>query len=334
LAISIASNYSLESCNSFGFPARAEHFVSVTSEQDLCAALDAAKSNNWPVTLIGGGSNLVLTKDVSGLVIQIALLGREQLGCDVILGAGENWHDVVRWTVKELHLQGLESLALIPGTVGAAPVQNIGAYGVELNRLNPRVRAFDRQTDSFVEFDTQQSAYAYRDSVFKRERDRYVITQVRLSLQSQDTAPVRYQDLAETLGVQLNEAVAIESLFEGVVRVRQRKLPNPDDLGNAGSFFKNPVVGVDQAGKLKAVHPNMPVYPAGDDAKLSAGWLIEQAGWKGHRHNGVGVSEKHALVLVHYGNENGQTLMRLAAQIQQSVEAEFGVRLEPEPRIL
>ena len=334
MAISIASDHSLESCNSFGFPARAEHFVSVTSEQELCAALDKAKSNSWPVTLIGGGSNLVLTGDVSGLVIQIALLGREQHGLDVVLGAGENWHDVVRWTVKELHLQGLESLALIPGTVGAAPVQNIGAYGVELNRLNPKVRAFDRHTDSFVEFDTQQSAYAYRDSLFKRERDRYVITQVRLSLQAQDTAPVRYQDLADALGVQLNQSVAIEALFEGVVRVRQQKLPNPDDLGNAGSFFKNPIVGADQAGKLKALYPNMPVYPAGDDAKLSAGWLIEQAGWKGHRQNGVGVSEKHALVLVHYGNENGQALMRLAAQIQQSVETEYGVRLEPEPRIL
>ena len=334
MAISITPNYSLESCNSFGFPARAEHFISVTTEQALCAALDAAKSSNWPVTLIGGGSNLVFTKDVSGLVIKIALRGREQIDGDVVLGAGENWHDVVRWTVKELHLQGLESLALIPGTVGAAPVQNIGAYGVELDRLNPRVRAYDRKTDAFVEFDTEQAGYAYRDSVFKRERDRYVITQVRLSLKSQDTAPVRYQDLAETLGVQLNEAVAIESLFEGVVRVRQRKLPNPDDLGNAGSFFKNPIIGADQVGKLKALYPNMPVYPAGDDAKLSAGWLIEQAGWKGHRHKGVGVSEKHALVLVHYGNENGQALMHLAAQIQQSVETEFGVRLEPEPRIL
>lgn len=334
MAISIASNYSLESCNSFGFPARAEYFISVTSEQELCVAIDAANSNQWPITVIGGGSNLVLTGDVSGLVIHIALLGREQLGCDVILGAGENWHDVVRWTVKQLHLQGLESLALIPGTVGAAPVQNIGAYGVELNRLNPRVRAYDRQTDSFVEFDAQQAAYDYRDSLFKRERDRYVITQVRLSLQAQDTAPVRYQDLADVLGVQLSQTVAIEALFDGVVHVRQNKLPNPDDLGNAGSFFKNPIIGADQARDLKALYPNMPVYPAGDAAKLSAGWLIEQAGWKGHRHNGVGVSEKHALVLVHYGNENGQALMHLAAQIQQSVEAEFGVRLEPEPRIL
>lgn len=334
MAISIASNYSLESCNSFGFPARAEHFISVTTEQDLCAALHEAKSKNWPVTLIGGGSNLVLTEDIAGLVIQVALLGREQIDNDVVLGAGENWHDVVRWTVKELHLQGLESLALIPGTVGAAPVQNIGAYGVELDRLNPRVKAYDRKTDTFVEFDTQKAGYAYRDSVFKRERDRYVITQVRLSLQSKDMAPVRYQDLADTLGVQLNQAVAIDSLFDGVVRVRQQKLPNPDDLGNAGSFFKNPIISADQASKLKALHPNMPVYPAGDDAKLSAGWLIEQAGWKGHRLNGVGVSEKHALVLVHYGNENGQALMRLAAQIQQSVETEFGVRLEPEPRIL
>ena len=334
MAISIASDYPLESCNSFGFPARAEHFVSATSEQDLCAALEVAHSKNWPITLIGGGSNLVLTGDISGLVIQIALRGREQLGCDVVLGAGENWHDVVQWTVKELHLQGLESLALIPGTVGAAPVQNIGAYGVELNRLNPHVRAYDRQTDSFVEFDVQQAAYAYRDSLFKRERDRYVITQVRLSLQAQDTAPVRYEDLADALGVQLNQSVAIEALFDGVVRVRQQKLPNPDELGNAGSFFKNPIVEADQVDKLKALHPTMPFYPAGDHAKLSAGWLIEQAGWKGYRENGVGVSEKHALVLVHYGNENGQALMRLAAQIQRSVEAKFGVRLEPEPRIL
>ena len=154
-----------------------------------------------------GGSNGF--DQVYGLVIQIALLGREQLaGCGS--GAGKIAR-VVRWTVKELHLQGLESLALIPGTVGAAPVQNIGAYGVELNRLNPKVRAFDRHTDSFVEFDTQQSAYAYRDSLFKRERDRYVITQVRLSLQAQDTAPVRYQDLADALGVQLNQSVAIEA---------------------------------------------------------------------------------------------------------------------------
>lgn len=332
MVITIVADYSLQALNTLGFPAKAAHYARVTSEDELRQALDLAAQHDWPVTLLGGGSNLVLTQDVPGLVLHVAIAGREQQGQTVVLGAGESWHQSVLWSVEDCGLQGLESLALIPGTVGAAPVQNIGAYGVELADLDPLVRAWDRHNETFVEIGSDEADYSYRDSLFKRERDRFVITQVRLCLSQRDTAPIRYPDLA----TELNGAseAAPRDLMAAVIRVRQRKLPDPSVLGNVGSFFQNPVIDVVQASQLQAEYPSMPMYEVADGVKLSAGWLIDQTGWKGHRQGGVGVSERHALVLVHYGNEKGQSLIELASSIQSSVQARFGVWLEPEPRII
>lgn len=332
MVIKVVENYSLDSLNTLGFPASAEYFCKVSSEADLVAALTLADEHQWPITLLGGGSNLVLTQDIHGLVIQIAIMGREQRAQQVVLGAGESWHDAVVWSVLSCGLQGLECLALIPGTVGAAPVQNIGAYGVELADLNPVVRAWDRNHREFVEMDSSQADYGYRNSLFKQQRDRFVITQVHLDLSPSQPAPIRYPDLVS----ELDGATSAEpsELMEAVVQVRRRKLPDPSELGNVGSFFENPVVDDQQAAELRAQFPDMPIYPVPSGSKLSAGWLIDQAGWKGHRRGGVGVSERHALVLVHYGNEKGQSLMELASSIQSSVQSRFGVWLQPEPRII
>lgn len=332
MAIQPLAQHDLTGYNTLGFAAQAEYFVSVHSESELLEALQWAEAQQLPVTLIGGGSNLVIAQDVAGLVIQIAILGRSCTGHSVCVGAGESWHETVRWSVEDCQLQGLESLALIPGTVGAAPVQNIGAYGVELADLDPVVRAYDREQQTFVELNASQSQYAYRDSLFKAQRDRYVITQVQLTLHQSVVAPVRYPDLRQELGGL--EHTQIQDLMQAVVRVRQRKLPDPAVLGNAGSFFKNPIVDADVAADLREHYPNIPNFDQPKGVKLSAAWLIDQCGWKGYRQGGVGVSPTHALVLVHYGHEKGQALMDLASTIQDSVKERFGVQLEPEPRIL
>lgn len=332
MVIKILSHHPLDESNTLGFPARAEAFVRVTDEDQLVAALDYADQHNHPVTLLGGGSNLVLCGDVPGLVIQMGILGRVQHEDTVILGAGENWHQAVVWSVETCALQGLEALALIPGTVGAAPVQNIGAYGVELHTLAPVVRAYDCETRCFRSWHADEAEYAYRDSRFKSERDRHVITEVRLSLARQSAVKPTYPDLCRVLGG--DQAVDPKTLMQAVIQVRQQKLPDPEQIGNAGSFFKNPVISVEQRSSLVERYPELPSYPAVNGVKLSAAWMIEHCGWKGYTRGGVGVSPQHALVLVHYGNENGQALMRLAADIQQSVMDTFGVVLEPEPRVL
>lgn len=298
----------------------------------LVEALATAKQRQWPVTLIGGGSNLVLTQNVAGLVIQIAIAGRKQQDTQVTLGAGENWHDAVTWSVNDCQLQGLEALALIPGSVGAAPVQNIGAYGVDLQALQPVVRAYDREREVFREWSVADAAYAYRDSRFKQQRDRHIITQVTLSLSNETMVAPKYPDLCRSLGG--DEPVLPSALMEAVVQLRSQKLPDPKKLGNAGSFFKNPIIEADKVERLLKQFPSMPHFETNEGIKLSAGWLIDQCGWKGVRRGGIGVSDSHALVLVHYANENGQALMHLAAEIQDSVKRTFEVQLEPEPRII
>lgn len=332
MAIQVLEHASLQHLTTLGFEAQAERLVTVRSEQDLLDALGEADAHQWPVTLMGGGSNLVVSGDVSGLVIRIEISGRRLEGSRVYLGAGEGWHDSVVWSVQSCGLQGLESLALIPGTVGAAPVQNIGAYGVELADLDPVVRAYDRDTQRFVEFSSDQAAYAYRDSIFKTQRDRFVITQVSLQLSERAEAHIRYPDLKQALGGA--QQAGIVELMQAVIQVRQQKLPDPAVLGNAGSFFKNPVISDAAAQELRERFPKLVAFDQENGVKLSAGWLIDQCGWKGHREGGVGVSPNHALVLVHYGHEKGQALMDLASKIQASVYQTFGVQLEPEPRVI
>ncbi|REF02894.1 UDP-N-acetylmuramate dehydrogenase [Cupriavidus plantarum] len=329
--------YPLRRHNTFGFDVRARLAVHVRSEQDLVEALDDPRARDLPVVVLGGGSNVVLSGDLDALVLLMEIPGYrvDATGADVHVtaGAGENWHGLVCRTIDD-GLPGLENLALIPGTVGAAPIQNIGAYGVELCERFASVRAYDRQTRAFVELDAAQCAFGYRDSVFKHAgRDRYIITAVTLRLPRPWQPALGYAELARELeGVASPEAGRIR---DAVVAIRSRKLPDPAVIGNAGSFFKNPIVEAAQRDALAAGHPTLVSYRQSDGRyKLAAGWLIDQCGFKGVNDGPVGVYGKQALVLVHHGGGSARDLLALAGRIADTVEERFGVRIEAEPVIV
>tara|TARA_Y100000758_G_scaffold301991_1_gene268948 strand:+ start:1367 stop:2392 length:1026 start_codon:yes stop_codon:yes gene_type:complete len=329
----------LQPFNTMALAAPAAHFVQVRSDAELQAALALAEREGWLVTLFGGGSNMILAGPVPGLVIRMASRGRRVLsrGTEQVLieaEAGENWHQLVCWSL-DLGLNGLENLALIPGTVGAAPVQNIGAYGVELCDCFDSLQALDRQTGELCWFKRADCDFAYRDSRFKREAGRYVILRVRLSLARQPRLAVGYAPLAEAwkaTGLRVPDARVVAAL---VAQIRQSKLPDPAVLPNAGSFFKNPVVSADQAQGLAQRFPAMPQFAQADGSvKLAAAWLIDQAGWKGFRDGAAGVHKEQALVLVNHGGASGAQILQLAARIRADVLARYGVELEQEPPVI
>lgn len=330
----------LQCFNTLALPAQASYFYRVASLSDLIEAVAWASDHDLPLMILGGGSNVVLADDWPGLTIQIALRGRRIVSDNteqvlVEAAAGENWHELVQWTLAE-GLCGLENLTLIPGTVGAAPIQNIGAYGVELADRLVSVRGWSLDDQCERELSAAACRLAYRDSIFKHElRDRFVITVVTLGLSRSDRPVIHYPALRDALakrGVPPETATAVA--VEAAVRaVRQSKLPDPTVLANAGSFFKNPIVSRAQFERLQNDSPTIPGYPAGDQVKLAAAWLVDQAGWKGKRRGGVGVHTLQALVLVHFGGADGRTLLALAAAIQRDVWARFGVQLELEPRV-
>lgn len=329
--------YPLRRHNTFGFDVRARLAAHILTESDLLDALADPRAQGLPLVVLGGGSNVVLTGDVNAPVLLMEIPGYRVAEDDnhwlVTVGAGENWHALVGRTIAD-GLPGLENLALIPGTAGAAPIQNIGAYGVELRERFASLRAYDRQTGDFVTLDLEQCAFGYRDSLFKREsRDRYVITAVTLRLPKAWAPVLNYGELARELeAVATPDAAAIR---DAVVAIRTRKLPDPAQIGNAGSFFKNPVVDAAQRHALVAEHPTLVSYPQPDGSyKLAAGWLIDQCGFKGLDDGPVGVYGKQALVLVHHGGGTGAALLKLADRIADTVQARFGVRIEPEPVIL
>ena len=329
----------LKPFNTMALAAPAAHFVQAETDAQLREALLLAEREGWPVMVLGGGSNMILAGPVSGLVVRVASRGRRVLsrGSEQVLieaEAGESWHQLVCWAL-DLGLSGIENLALIPGTVGAAPVQNIGAYGVELCDCLDSVQALDRQTGELCWFERGQCDFAYRDSRFKREAGRYVILRVRLRLWRQARPAVDYAPLAEAwraTGLQAADARVVAAL---VMRIRQSKLPDPLILPNAGSFFKNPVVPVDQAQRLAERFPSMPRYAqAGGGVKLAAAWLIDQAGWKGFRDGAAGVHSEQALVLVNHGGATGAQILALAARIRADVLTRYGVELEQEPPVV
>lgn len=329
----------LQPYNSFAIAECAERLVWVERDAELIEALDLAAEQGWPVTLLGGGSNLVLAGPVPGLVIGMRSRGRRLLsradGFAVIEAeAGENWHALVNWSL-DLGLSGLENLALIPGTVGAAPVQNIGAYGVELCERFDSLDAWDRQQQRYCRLDAGQCRFAYRDSLFKQEPGRYVILRVRLRLPTRPDLRIDYAPLAAAWAATGLSRPDSRVVAELVCAIRRSKLPDPAVLGNAGSFFKNPLVEAEQAQALLARFPGMPHYPQADGrCKLAAGWLIDRAGWKGRRQGAVGVHAEQALVLVNHGGARGTEVLALAEAIQADIQQQFGVRLEMEPQRL
>lgn len=327
----------LSRLNSFGFAARAEWFLRAESLETLQQAVALARQEGWPLLILGGGSNLVLRESVPGLVVQVALKGH-QVALDgervlVSVAAGERWHETVCWTLQQGYY-GLENLALIPGTVGAAPMQNIGAYGVELEERFHALRALDTETGSVRTFDREACCFGYRDSLFKSATPgRYVILEVTLALSTRPEPVLRYRALADALAARGQEDAGPADIFAAVCDIRRSKLPDPAEIGNAGSFFKNPVVPAAQFAALKNLFPELVAFPAGDDVKLAAGWLIDQCGWKGRRQGPVGVYDKQALVLVNTGGGTASDLLRLADDVRASVRARFGVELEMEPRL-
>lgn len=337
----LSENARLDARNTFAVPARAPMLVEVSDAAALPELFGYAMLRSPELLLLGGGSNLLFVGDAPGAVLSLQTRNIAQLkdsGDTVIVraDAGVVWHDFVLWTLGH-GLSGLENLALIPGTVGAAPIQNIGAYGVEVKQRIHHVEAFDRNTGQFIGLDNAQCAFAYRDSVFKHSHDRYVVTAVEFALSRSFVPQLTYSGIGEELqAMGITDAPRASQVAEAVMRIRHRKLPNPAVLGNAGSFFKNPIVSAAQADALRAEHPTLPVFAStdGSDRKLSAAWLIDQCGFKGHRDGDAGVAAAHALVLVNHGNASGADLLALARRIAEAVQARFGVAIEPEPRLI
>ncbi|NVK42856.1 MAG: UDP-N-acetylmuramate dehydrogenase [Oceanospirillaceae bacterium] len=327
----------LRAFNTFGFSARAERFLRVESLESLQQAVALARGQGWPLLVLGGGSNLVLRERLPGLVVQIALKGRSvHIDGETVLAtvaAGENWHETVAWSLGQGYY-GLENLALIPGTVGAAPMQNIGAYGVELEERFHSLKALDTETGAIRHFTREACAFGYRDSLFKSAQPgRYIILEVTFALSRAALPVLRYRALVDELEQHGIASPTPLDVFEAVCRIRRSKLPDPSEVGNAGSFFKNPVVAADRYRALHEAFPDIVAYPAGDAYKLAAGWLIDRCGWKGRSLGPVGVYRNQALVLVNGGGGTASDLLALADAVRASVLERFGVELEMEPRI-
>ncbi|SAK50199.1 UDP-N-acetylenolpyruvoylglucosamine reductase [Caballeronia arationis] len=332
---SLIADYSLRAHNTFGFDVRARYAMKLDTEAQVAALARDDRIASLPRLVLGGGSNVVLTRDFDGVALLVGIPGKRVIfeAADAYLveaGAGENWHDFVAWTLAQ-GMPGLENLALIPGTVGAAPIQNIGAYGLEMGERFERLRAIELATGEAREFDREACAFGYRDSFFKRAgRGRFLITSVVFRLPKAWTPRADYADVARVLeGSGKRDAQAI---FDAVVAVRRAKLPDWTVLGNAGSFFKNPVVSAEAFEALRAREPDVVSYRQPDgSAKLAAGWLIDRCGWKGRSIGGAAVHDRQALVLVNRGGATGAQVLELADAIKRDVLARFDVELEAEP---
>jgi UDP-N-acetylmuramate dehydrogenase len=339
--ITIQHDVSLLGLNSFGIDARASYFLKIDDIDQLRILWERMQSDvalaSLPRLLLGGGSNIILSDQLPHLVLQMAIKGRALLmetaeHFIVRACAGENWHEFVQWTLEQAY-GGLENLSLIPGTVGASPIQNIGAYGVEMQDCFHSLTAFDFVTGSLRTFQKQDCAFAYRDSIFKSgEQNRFVIVDVSFALAKAWRPRLAYGDVAKFLQDREIAEPTPTDVSQAIIAIRQSKLPDPAVIGNAGSFFKNPIVFAELRNQILQNYPHCVSYPqANGDFKLAAGWLIEQCGWKGRRLKTVGVYEKQALVLVNLGGATGADIRALAEEIQADVRKKFAVALEVEP---
>lgn len=325
----------LQALNTLALPARARYFARIDDGAQLAGAVAWAQARHLPLLVLGGGSNLILNGDWPGLVLHIGLRGRraEPVAGGVLLhvAAGENWHELVQWSLAQ-GWYGLENLTLIPGTAGAAPIQNIGAYGVELADRLHSVRGWSIEEGRECELAAASCGLGYRDSIFKNAlRDRFITTEITLKLSDNFLPVLDYPALKEALaGTARPTALEVE---RAVRELRQSRLPDPARLPNAGSFFKNPVIDADRFGRLRAAYPQIPHFDAAGGVKIPAAWLVDQCGWKGRRSGAVGVHAQQALVLIHHGGGSGAELLALARAIQDDVLARFGIALELEPTV-
>lgn len=335
----IQQNISLKKFNTFGIDVKAKHFISVSNTSKLRDVLKLPNHTNK--LILGGGSNMLLTKDFDGLVIHLNIKGIEITSEEdnyvyVKANAGENWHEFVLWCLKH-DFGGIENLSLIPGNVGTAPIQNIGAYGVELKDVFVSCDALSLADQTSKTFTNEGCSFGYRNSVFKQEeKGKYIITSVTFKLsKNEHTLSTNYGAITSQLEVMGIKAPTIQDVSKAVISIRQSKLPDPKEIGNSGSFFKNPVIPINQFNVLKANFENIPNYPVSEtEIKVPAGWLIEKAGFKGKRFGDYGVHKNQALVLVNYGNAKGSDILKLSKLIQKTILRLFNISIEAEVNIL
>jgi UDP-N-acetylmuramate dehydrogenase len=332
----IKENISLKPYNTFGLEATARYFVEVSNLEELKEILKDSFLKDKRKLFLGGGSNILLLNDFDGVVIKISFKGKEIIENNkdyaiVKAGAGEIWHEFVLYCIDQ-NLSGVENMSLIPGTVGAAPMQNIGAYGAEVKDTFVELEALNLETLEVEAFDAAQCAFGYRESFFKHDgKGKYVILNVSFRLSKNPEINVSYGAIQQTLTEMGIENPTIKDVSNAVIQIRKSKLPDPAEIGNSGSFFKNPEIPKAQYLQLKEDFPSMPGYEVSEEIiKVPAGWLIEQAGWKGKRFGDVGVHDKQALVLVNFGEGKGQQIADLAKRIQESVQQKYGIVISPE----
>ncbi len=335
----IIANYPLKNHNTFGISAFAKEFIAAHSIDELADILTQNKGKK--LFILGGGSNMLLTKDIDALVIHVDIKGKEVVNetadyADVKAMAGENWHEFVMFCIEK-NLGGLENLSLIPGNVGTTPIQNIGAYGVEIKDTFLQCEAMDIETGEITIFTNEECEFAYRESIFKgRLKDKYIIVSVTFRLtKNHHKIHTGYGDIAAELTKNGVTVPTIKDVSNAIIAIRQSKLPDPKEIGNSGSFFKNPVITAEEFEKAYVRNHEMPHYAVGEThVKVPAGWLIEQCGFKGSRFGDAGVHARQALVLVNYGSATGQELLDLSRNIQEAVFDKFGIRIEAEVNII
>lgn len=335
----IQENFSLKKYNTFGIEAKAKQFVAVHSVADLKTVL--RKNKSQPNFILGGGSNMLLTQDIQALVIHIDLKGKKILKEDndyvwIESQAGENWHELVLWTIDQ-NFGGFENMSLIPGNVGATPVQNIGAYGTEIKDTFVSCEAVKIATQEMKTFTKDDCHFGYRESIFKQEaKDQFIITSVVFKLTKRNhKINISYGDITKELEKQDVITPSLKDVSNAVIAIRQSKLPDPKELGNSGSFFKNPIISKEKYEKVHILHPEMPHYVISEtEVKVPAGWLIERAGFKGKRFGDAGIHKNQALVLVNYGNATGQEILNVSTAIQATILQKFGIAIEAEVNVI
>ena len=332
-------NISLRKLNTFGINVKCKFYCKVQSEKEMVSVINSEEYNNNSHLILSGGSNVLFLKDYEGLIIQNEIKGKqitEEKSESTILrvGAGENWHQFVLWSIKN-GLSGLENMALIPGNVGASPMQNIGAYGVEVKDFIVSVEGVNLDTKEAFILKNSECNFEYRDSIFKHElKEKVIITHVNFELSKTPINNIKYGAIKEEIR-NLGLPVSTESICKAVINIRTRKLPNPEVIGNIGSFFKNPVISTSEFLKIQKQYSEIVGYKVSDtETKVAAGWLIDQCGWKGYRKGDAGVHKNQALVLVNHGNATGEEIISLSKEIQQSVKDKFKIDIHPEVNII
>ena len=335
----IQKNFDLKNLNSFNISAKTKYFYRFSSIKELQNIIEYNKIFKEKTIILGGGSNILFTKDFDGLIIKNEIKGvniqsESPRHVTIEVGAGENWHNFVKWSVTN-NLSGIENLALIPGSVGATPIQNIGAYGMEVKNTIKKVYYFDIETLSEKVLTNKECDFKYRDSIFKNKfKNKFIITKVVFCLNKEHANNSNYGVINEELN-KLKMEPSLKSIFKAVINIRNQKLPDPKKLGNSGSFFKNPIIENKKFQKLKQSYPNIVGYPIKNgDIKIAAGWLIEKAGWKGYTEGSAGVHKKQALVLVNYGQATGKDILNLSFKIKDSVKEKFDIEITPEVNII